>query len=45
MRMIAIAFQSDFYSKMHQNNVFYFLKIIFSNDDVLNLQDSNSRSF
>jgi len=27
--VVVVTFQSVFYSKMHQNNIFYFLKIIF----------------
>jgi hypothetical protein len=27
--VVVVAFQSVFHSEMHQNNVFYFLKIIF----------------
>jgi hypothetical protein len=27
--VVAVAFQSAFYLEMHQNNFFYFLKIIF----------------
>jgi hypothetical protein len=28
-RVVMVVFQSVFHSEMHQNNVFYFLKIIF----------------
>jgi hypothetical protein len=27
--LAAVAFQSTFHSKIHQNNIFYYLKIIF----------------
>ena len=27
--VVAVIFQNIFYAEMHQNNVFYFLKIIF----------------
>jgi hypothetical protein len=29
VNMAAVAFQSTFHSKIHQNNIFYYLKIIF----------------
>jgi hypothetical protein len=28
-RVVAVAFQSAFYLEVYQNNIFYFLKIIF----------------
>ena len=28
--VVAVAFQSTFYLEMYQNNIFYFLKIIFN---------------